>query len=219
MNYYLTKMKFKLSLFFIITTLIFSSYVEAQVANKARRKPAKKVAPKPLPPPAPVVEPVHEPTLEETKTWVIEKILKYKPIIYFSSNIVAKNNCEYKVTAATFDQNDNLILHLNSEPTSSCFKDQLQSITINFSLIDVKRTNTVETTKRVLLFPQTLQKPFELIYAQNSPMKKQNIVQFNTIVAFDKGAAYEPDLATRLGKAFVKLYEFKYMPPKEKEAY
>ena len=195
------------------------NYAEAQVPNKARRKPVKKVAPKPLPPPPPVVEPVREPTLEETKAWIIEKILKYKPIIYFSSNIASKNNCEYQVTAAAFDQNDQLILHLKSEPLSPCYKDQLQSITINFTLIDVKKTNTVETTKRVLLFPQTLQKPFDLQYSMVSPMKKQNIVQFNTIVAFDKGAAYEPNLATRLGKSFIKMYEFKYVPPAEKEAY
>ena len=212
-------MKGRLTIFLILIALVSVCQVDAQVANKARRKPAKKVAPKPLPPPSPVIEPVREPTLEETKTWIIDKILKFKPIIYFSSNMAGKNNCEYKVTAASFDQNDNLILHLNSELTSACFKDQLQSITINFTLIDVKRTNTVETTKRILLFPQTLQKPFELLYAQNSPMKKQNIVQFNTIVAFDKGAAYEPDLATRLGKAFVKMYEFKYNPPTVKEAY
>lgn len=212
-------MKKLLSISFLIFALFAVNYADAQVPNKARRKPVKKVAPKPLPPPPPVVEPVREPTLEETKTWIIDKVLKYKPIIYFSSNMVSKNNCEYQVTAAAFDQNDQLILHLKSEPTSACYKDQLQSITINFTLIDVKRTNTVESTKRVLVFPQTLQKPFELNYAANSAMKKQNIVQFNTIVAFDKGAAYEPNLATRLGKAFVKMYEFKYVSPTEKEAY
>lgn len=207
------------TLLFVLFALFLLTNAEAQVPNKARRKPVKKVVPKPLPPPAPIVEPVREPTLEETKTWIIEKILKFKPIVYFSSNNVAKNNCEYQVTAAAFDQNDQLVLHLKSEPTSACYKDQLQSITINFTLIDVKRTNTVESTKRVLLFPQTLQKPFDLLYAPNSLMKKQNIVQFNTIVAFDKGAAYEPNLATRLGKAFIKMYEFKYTPPTEKEAY
>lgn len=212
-------MKKILSLSFIVFALFLANIADAQVPNKARRKPVKKVAPKPLPPPPPVVEPVREPTLEETKAWIIDKVLKYKPIIYFSSNIVSKNNCEYQVTAAAFDQNDQLILHLKSEPTSVCYKDQLQSITINFTLIDVKRTNTVETTKRILVFPQTLQKPFDLNYSANSAMKKQNIVQFNTIVAFDKGAAYEPNLATRLGKAFVKMYEFKYVAPAEKEAY
>lgn len=212
-------MKRLTSIFFIVFALFLVFNADAQVANKARRKPPKKVVAKPLPPPPVVVEPVREPTLEETKTWIIEKILKFKPIVYFSSNNVAKNNCEYQVTAAAFDQNDQLILHLKSEPNSSCYKDQLQSITINFSLIDVKRTNTVESTKRVLLFPQTLQKPFDLLYAPSSLMKKQNIVQFNTMVAFDKGATYEPNLATRLGKAFIKMYEFKYTPPAEKEAY
>ena len=212
-------MKRYISYIFVCLAVLMLNYAEGQVPNKARRKPVKKVAPKPLAPPPPVVEPVREPTLEETKAWIIEKILKYKPIIYFSSNIASKNNCEYQVTAAAFDQNDQLILHLKSEPLSPCYKDQLQSITINFTLIDVKKTNTVETTKRVLLFPQTLQKPFDLQYSMVSPMKKQNIVQFNTIVAFDKGAAYEPNLATRLGKSFIKIYEFKYVPPAEKEAY
>jgi len=212
-------MKKVVSIAILLLALFIQNSAEAQVPNKARRKPVKKVAPKPVPPPAPVVEPVREPTLEETKTWIIEKILKYKPIVYFSSNITAKNNCEYQVTAAAFDQNDQLILHLKSEPNSTCYNDQLQSITINFTLIDVKRTNTVESTKRVLLFPLTLQKPFELQYAPGSAMKKQNIVQFNTIVAFDKGAAYEPNLATRLGKSFIKMYEFKFVPPAEKEAY
>lgn len=208
----------------IILTIVFIAAFSlesafAQVPNKARKKPVKKVAPKPVPPPPPVVEVVKEPTLEETKTWIIEKILKYKPIIYFSSNNTNKNNCEYQVTAASFDQNDNLILHLKSEPTSACYKDQLQSITINFSLIDVKRTNTVESTKRVLLFPKTLEKPFDLQYSINSQIKKESIIQYNTMVAFDKGATYEPNLATRLGKAFIKMYEFKDNPNKEKEAY
>ncbi len=212
-------MKKIFSLSILCFVLFLLGNAEAQVPNKARRKPVKKVVPKPTPPPAPVIEPVHEPTLEETKTWILEKILKYKPIVYFTSNITAKNNCEYQVTGAAFDQNDQLILHLKSEPTSPCYRDQLQSITINFTLIDVKRTNTVESTKRVLLFPQALQKPFDLQYSMVSQMKKQNIVQFNTIVAFDKGAAYEPNLATRLGKSFVKMYEFKYIPPAEKEAY
>ncbi len=212
-------MKKLVILFVLALTALSAEYSFAQVPNKARKKPVKKVAPKPVPPPPPVVEPVKEPTLEETKTWIIEKILKYKPIIYFSSNSPNKNNCEYQVTAASFDQNDNLILHLKSEPTSLCYKDQLQSITINFTLIDVKRTNTVESTKRVLLFPKTLEKPFDLQYSTASTKKKESIIQYNTMVAFDKGATYEPNLATRLGKAFIKMYEFKYNPNKEKEAY
>lgn len=209
-----------LKYFLLITVLIFSIVtVDAQTPNKARRKPVKRVMPKPTPPPAPVVEEVKEPTLEETKAWIIEKILKYKPIVYITSSLTQKNDCEYLVTAASFDANDQLILHVKADAASKCYKDQLQSVTINFLQIDVKRTNTVESTKRVLLYPQTLTKPFNLLYAPNSMMLKTNFTQFNTIVAFDKGATYEPNLATRLGKAFIKMYEFKNTAPKEKEAY
>lgn len=193
--------------------------VTAQVPNKQRKKPVKKVAPKPTPPPAPVVEAPKEPTLEETKTWILEKILKYKPLVYFSSSIPAKNNCAYNVTAASFDQNDQLILHLSSEPTSACYKDRLQSISIDFTLIDVNKTNTVESTRRVLLFPLTLEKPFALSYAPESLMKKQNLVQYNTIIAFSKDATYETNLATRMGKAFVKMNEFKKSSTQVKESY
>lgn len=205
----------------IVSILLFisSDVAIAQTPNKARRKPVKKVMPKPTPPPAPVVEVVKEPTLEETKTWILEKILKYKPIVYITSSLANKNNCEYLVTAASFDSNDQLILHVKADAASTCYKDQLQTITINFSQIDVKRTNTVESTKRVLLFPQTLTKPFTLQFAANSAMLKTNFTQFNTIIAFDKGATYEPNLASRLGKSFLKMYDFKNTVPAEKEAY
>lgn len=202
-----------------ILLLISSDVAFSQTPNKARRKPVKKVMPKPTPPPAPVVEVVKEPTLEETKTWILEKILKYKPIVYITSSLSTKNNCEYFITAASFDSNDQLILHVKADVASSCYKDQLQTITINFTQIDVKRTNTVESTKRVLLFPQTLTKPFSLQFAANSTMHKTNFTHFNTIIAFDKGATYEPNLATRLGKSFLKMYDFKNTVPSEKEAY
>lgn len=202
-----------------ILLLISSDVAFSQTPNKARRKPVKKVMPKPTPPPAPVVEVVKEPTLEETKTWILEKILKYKPIVYITSSLSTKNNCEYFITAASFDSNDQLILHVKADVASSCYKDQLQTITINFTQIDVKRTNTVESTKRVLLFPQTLTKPFSLQFAANSTMHKTYFTHFNTIIAFDKGATYEPNLATRLGKSFLKMYDFKNTVPSEKEAY
>lgn len=205
----------------VLSILLFisSDVAFAQTPNKARRKPVKKVMPKPEPPPAPVVEVVKEPTLEETKAWILEKILKYKPIVYITSSLSQKNNCEYVVTAASFDANDQLILHVKADAASTCYKDQLQTLTINFVQLDVKRTNTVESTRRVLLYPQTLMKPFTLQYAANSSMQKTNFSHFNTIIAFDKGATYEPNLATRLGKAFLKMYEFKNTEPKEKDAY
>lgn len=221
MNCYRIDIEMKrLSILFSAIILIFIyADVSAQVPNKQRKKPVKKVAPKPEPKPAPVVEVVKEPTLEETKAWLLDKILKYKPLVYFSSNQIGKNDCEYQVTAAAFDQNDQLILHLKSEPTSACFKDQLQTITINFMLIDVNKTNTVESTKRVLIFPKNLEKPFSLGYSPTSLMNKQSITQYNTILAFGKNAAYEPNLATRIGKAFVKMNEFKKNLNTEKEAY
>jgi hypothetical protein len=202
-------MKKIFSILFCLFVVFIYADATAQVPNKQRKKPVKKVAPKPTPPPAPVVEAPKEPTLEETKTWIIEKILKYKPLVYFSSSIPAKNNCAYQVTAASFDQNDQLILHLSSAPTSTCYKDKLQTISIDFTLIDISKTNTVESTRRVLLFPLTLEKPFTLTYAPESLMKKQNVVQYNTIIAFSKDATYETNLATRIGKAFVKMNEFK----------
>lgn len=189
----------------------------AQVPNNARKKPAKKETPKPVveapppPPPAPA-----EPTLEETKTWILDKILKYKPIVYVTSNLATKNDCEFLITAASFDENDNLILHLKSDPVSPCYKDQLQQIRIDFRLIDPKKTNTVESTKRVLLFPMGLNKPFTLLYPVTA---RDKMNPFNAIIAFDKGAAYEPNLATRLGKAFVKMYDFKTEPKTTTEAY
>lgn len=212
-------MKKIVSLLFLVSIVFICFDAAAQVPNRQRKKPAKKVAPKPLPPPPPPVEVPKEPTLEETKTWILEKVLKYKPLVYFTSSIPTKNNCSYQVTAASFDQNDHLVLHLSSEPTSTCYKDQLQTITIDFRLIDVKKTNTVETTRRILLFPITLEKPFSLIYAPESAMKKQTLVQYNTIIAFDKSATYEPNLATRMGKALVKMNEFKKEANTEKESY
>ena len=212
-------MKKLVSILFLVSMVFLYADVNAQVPNRQRKKAPKKVAPKPLPPPPPPAEVIKEPTLEETKTWILEKILKFKPLVYFSSSIPAKNNCSYQVTAASFDQNDHLILHLKSEPTSTCYKDQLQTITIDFTLIDVKRTNTVETTRRILLFPLTLEKPFNLIYAPESAMKKQSIIQYNTIIAFDKSATYETNLATRMGKALIKMNEFKKDSSDTKESY
>jgi hypothetical protein len=212
-------MKKVFSILFLVSMVLMYADVSAQVPNRQRKKPAKKVVAKPLPPPPPPVEEVKEPTLEETKTWILEKILKYKPLVYFSSSLAAKNNCSYVVTAASFDQNDHLVLHLKSEPTSVCYKDQLQTISIDFTLIDIKRTNTVESTRRILLFPLTLEKPFTLIYAPESAMKKQSFTQYNTIIAFDKSATYETNLATRMGKALIKMNEFKKDNEKGKESY
>lgn len=212
-------MKKIVSLLFLCSIILIYTDTSAQVPNRQRKKVVKKTAPKPLPPPPPPVEEVKEPTIEETKTWILEKVLKYKPLVYFSSSLSTKNDCSYQVTAASFDENDRLILHLKSEPTSACYKDQLQSISIDFTLIDVKRTNTVETTRRILLFPQTLMKPFVLSYAPESAMKKQTFTQYNAIIAFDKSATYETNLATRMGKALIKMNEFKKDTNKSKEAY
>jgi hypothetical protein len=212
-------MKKIVSILFLVSIVFICFDAAAQVPNRQRKKPAKKVAPKPLPPPPAPVEIPKEPTLEETKTWVLEKVMKYKPMVYFASSIPAKNNCSYLVTAASFDQNDHLVLHLSSEQTSACYKDQLQTITIDFRLIDVKKTNTVESTRRILLFPITLEKPFSLTYAPESAMKKQSIIQYNTIIAFDKSATYETNLATRMGKAFIKMNEFKKTTTDVKDIY
>lgn len=197
--------------------MVMALQVAAQVPNSARKKPAKKTTPKPVveaPPPPPA--PPKEPTLEETKAWILEKLTKYKPIVYVTSNLSKKNDCEFLVTALSFDENDQLILHLKSDPSSSCYRDQLQSVKINFSLIDIKKTNAVESTKRVLLFPQNLNKPF---YLQYSATSKEQMSPFNVIIAFDKGSTYEPNLATRLAKAFSKMYNFKTESANKTEAY
>ncbi len=206
----------------IIAFLLFFfafNLAEAQVPNSQRKKPVKKVAPKPVAPAPVVVAPVIEPTKEETEAWIIEKILKYKPIVYITSSIPTKNNCEWLVTNVAFNANDNLILTIKADPASTCYKDQLIQVEIDIRLLDMKRTNSVETTKRVLLFPLTLTNPFTLTFAPASAMNKTKFTHFNTIIAFDKGAAYEPNLATRLAKAISKMNEFTTSKETSKEAY
>lgn len=206
-------------LLFVLISMIMVERSFAQIPNNQRKKPVKKTVAKPVEPLPPAPEPVKEPTLDETKAWVIEKILKYKPIVYVTSNITEKSNCEWQVTDASFDENDLLVLKVKADPASLCYKDRLETVKVDFSLIDAKRTNAVEATKRVLLFPQALTAPFSLSFAPGSPMLKTKFTHFNTIIAFDKGAAYETNLSVRLGKALLKISEFKSSGTQAKEAY
>lgn len=179
--------------------------VYAQVPNSQRKKPVKKAKVK-VEAPAPVVaEPVKEPNKEETEAWVIEKILKFKPIIYITGNLANKNNCEYHVVNVSFTTEDILVLTMKSDPRNACYLDDLKQINIDLSKVDFKRTNSVETTQRVLLYPEKMQSPFELMYGAKSQMNHIKYLPFNVIIAFDKGATYEPNLATRLARALLKL--------------
>lgn len=179
--------------------------VYAQVPNSQRKKPVKKAKVKVEVPAPVVVEPVIEPTKEETEAWVIEKILKFKPIIYITGNLANKNNCEYHVVNVSFTTEDILVLTMKSDPRNACYLDDLKQINIDLSKVDFKRTNSVETTQRVLLYPEKMQSPFELMYGAKSQMNHIKYLPFNVIIAFDKGATYEPNLATRLARALLKL--------------
>ncbi|MEY2799461.1 MAG: hypothetical protein RI934_449 [Bacteroidota bacterium] len=179
--------------------------VFAQVPNSQRKKPVKKAKLKVEAPAPVVVEPVKEPTKEETEAWVIEKILKFKPIIYITGNLANKNNCEYHVVNVSFTTEDILVLTIKSDPRNACYLDDLKQINIDLSKVDFKRTNSVETTQRVLLYPEKMQSPFELMYGAKSQMNHIKYLPFNVIIAFDKGATYEPNLATRLARALLKL--------------
>lgn len=179
--------------------------VYAQVPNSQRKKPVKKAKVKVEVPAPVVVEPVKEPTKEETEAWVIEKILKFKPIIYITGNLANKNNCEYHVVNVSFTTEDILVLTMKSDPRNACYLDDLKQINIDLSKVDFKRTNSVETTQRVLLYPEKMQSPFELMYGAKSQMNHIKYLPFNVIIAFDKGATYEPNLATRLARALLKL--------------
>jgi hypothetical protein len=44
-------------------------------------------------------------------------------------------------------------------------------------------------------------------------------VPFNVIIAFDKGATYEPNLATRLARALLKLHSLIPVQSSAKELY
>ena len=179
--------------------------VYAQVPNSQRKKPVKKAKVKVEVLAPVVVEPVKEPTKEETEAWVIEKILKFKPIIYITGNLANKNNCEYHVVNVSFTTEDILVLTMKSDPRNACYLDDLKQINIDLSKVDFKRTNSVETTQRVLLYPEKMQSPFELMYGAKSQMNHIKYLPFNVIIAFDKGATYEPNLATRLARALLKL--------------
>ena len=201
-------------LFFLLLT-----QVVAQVPNSQRKKPIKKVKAK-VEAPAPVmVAPVKEPSKEETEAWIIEKILKFKPLIYITGNLANKNNCEYPVVDIAFSTEDLLVLTLKSDPRDACYLDNLKQVTIDITKIDFKRTNSVESTKRVLLYPEKLQSPFALSYSAKSQLNKIKYVPFNVIIAFDKGATYEPNLATRLARALLKLHSLIPIQSSVKELY
>ena len=185
--------------------MVLMHAVYAQVPNSQRKKPVKKAKVKVEVPAPVVVEPVKEPTKEETEAWVIEKILKFKPIIYITGNLANKNNCEYHVVNVSFTTEDILVLTMKSDPRNACSLDDLKQINIDLSKVDFKRTNSVETTQRVLLYPEKMQSPFELMYGAKSQMNHIKYLPFNVIIAFDKGATYEPNLATRLARALLKL--------------
>ena len=204
--------------YFILFYLLLTQVV-AQVPNSQRKKPVKKVKAKVEAPAPVIVAPVKEPSKEETQAWIIEKILKFKPIIYITGNLANKNNCEYPVVNVAFTTEDLLVLTLKSDPRDACYLDNLKQVTIDITKIDFKRTNSVESTKRVLLYPEKLQSPFALSYSANSQLNKIKYVPFNVIIAFDKGATYEPNLATRLARALLKLHSLIPVQSSVKELY
>ena len=204
--------------YFILFYLLLTQVV-AQVPNSQRKKPVKKVKAKVEAPAPVVVAPVKEPSKEETQAWIIEKILKFKPLIYITGNLANKNNCEYPVVDVAFTTEDLLVLTLKSDPRDGCYLDNLKQVTIDITKIDFKRTNSVESTKRVLLYPEKLQSPFALSYSANSQLNKIKYVPFNVIIAFDKGATYEPNLATRLARALLKLHSLIPIQSSVKELY
>ena len=201
-------------LFFLLIT-----QVVAQVPNSQRKKPVKKKKVKVETPIPVVLEPVKEPSKEETEAWIIEKILKFKPIIYITGNLANKNNCEYPVVNVAFSTEDLLVLTLKSDPRNACYLDELKQVTIDITKIDFKRSNSVESTKRVLLYPEKLEIPFALNYSDKSQLNKIKYVPFNVIIAFDKGATYEPNLATRLARALLKLHSLIPVQSSVKELY
>ena len=204
--------------YFILFFLLLTQVV-AQVPNSQRKKPVKKVKAKVEAPAPVIVAPVKEPSKEETQAWIIEKILKFKPIIYITGNLANKNNCEYPVVDVAFTTEDLLVLTLKSDPRDACYLDNLKQVTIDITKIDFKRTNSVESTKRVLLYPEILQSPFALSYSAKSQLNKIKYVPFNVIIAFDKGATYEPNLATRLARALLKLHSLIPIQSSVKELY
>jgi hypothetical protein len=204
--------------YFILYFLLLTQVV-AQVPNSQRKKPVKKVKAKVEVPAPVIVAPVKEPSKEETQAWIIEKILKFKPIIYITGNLANKNNCEYPVVDVAFTTEDLLVLTLKSDPRDGCYLDNLKQVTIDITKIDFKRTNSVESTKRVLLYPEKLQSPFALSYSAKSQLNKIKYVPFNVIIAFDKGATYEPNLATRLARALLKLHSLIPIQSSVKELY
>jgi hypothetical protein len=204
--------------YFILFFLLLTQVV-AQVPNSQRKKPVKKVKAKVEVPAPVIVAPVKEPSKEETQAWIIEKILKFKPIIYITGNLANKNNCEYPVVDVAFTTEDLLVLTLKSDPRDACYLDNLKQVTIDITQIDFKRTNSVESTKRVLLYPEKLQSPFALSYSAKSQLNKIKYVPFNVIIAFDKGATYEPNLATRLARALLKLHSLIPVQSSVKELY
>jgi hypothetical protein len=204
--------------YFLLFFLLISQ-VYAQVPNSQRKKPVKKKKVKVEAPIPVVLEPAKEPSKEETEAWIIEKILKFKPIIYITGNLANKNNCEYPVVNVTFSTEDLLVLTLKSDPRNACYLDELKQVTIDITKIDFKRSNSVETTQRVLLYPEKLQSPFALNYSSKSQINKIKYVPFNVIIAFDKGATYEPNLATRLARALLKLHNLIPVQSSDKELY
>jgi len=209
----------KTILSYFILFFLLTSQVVAQVPNSQRKKPVKKVKAKVEAPAPVIVAPVKEPSKEETQAWIIEKILKFKPIIYITGNLANKNNCEYPVVDVAFTTEDLLVLTLKSDPRDACYLDNLKQVTIDITKIDFKRTNSVESTKRVLLYPEKLQIPFALNYSAKNQLNKIKYVPFNVIIAFDKGATYEPNLATRLARALLKLHSLSPVQNSVKELY
>jgi hypothetical protein len=209
----------KTILSYFILFFLLTSQVVAQVPNSQRKKPVKKVKAKVEAPAHVIVAPVKEPSKEETQAWIIEKILKFKPIIYITGNLANKNNCEYPVVDVAFTTEDLLVLTLKSDPRDACYLDNLKQVTIDITKIDFKRTNSVESTKRVLLYPEKLQIPFALNYSAKNQLNKIKYVPFNVIIAFDKGATYEPNLATRLARALLKLHSLIPVQNSVKELY
>ncbi len=201
-------------------TMLCLTEMFAQVPNKQGSKRAKPVKKKPVvEAPAPAPEPVREPTLEETKDWIVKKMNQYKPVVSFSTNVDAKNACEWIVEQVSFDENDKLVITMKPDPKSTCIKDLVTGVTIDFTDLDPKKTTAVETGKRIMVVQNLAKNAIVVKTAPGSPLQKMKMSYFSMSISFDKSVTYEPNLTNRLGKAFVKMTDFKKNKTTEKEAF
>lgn len=207
----------------ILASLTIAFLIICSAAQSQTRRPAPKKKPvttaKPVAKPVDTVAKVEEPSLEETKAWIVKKLTTYKPAIYYKKE-GENGTCEWTVEEASFDAEDKLTIKVSADPKLNCGKDIPASIIIDFGGLDPKKTNALESDKRMLIYAApSMPNPVNFVYTTRSASGIKEKV-FYTYLSFSQLTLYESNLVTRMSKAFNRMMVLKGAKLQaEKEAY